>query len=294
VIKIMDTAVKLRWSEPRAPNGILVGYQIHLHDITNNLNDTRKLSDPQSVMEHSIGELTPFTWYRVHIQAYSRKFLGEPSQSVKFRTDVSAPSEPQMINVTCYSQDSILIQWQRPEKFYNQIDYYYVQYKPDSAWQNEETILSAKKDKLLNELLITNLTADLLYELKVLAGTKSLQDPNLVYKSDSAQTLRVVLQANCESKLKQLCLLQMGMFDRELWFSLVWFLANGAPPCGSSRKQWNPMNTWGEKFVSQTRRDRAGSSVLLVVRVSEEDPGNFLSCVVCMNRAIFVFYWKGA
>lgn len=195
--------VKLRWSEPKSPNGILQGYQIVLHDITNNTNDTRKLSDPQSIMEHTIGELSPFTWYKVHIQAFSRKFLGDPSQQVKFRTDVSAPTSPQFVNVTCYSQDSILIQWQRPEKFYNQLDYYYVQYKADSAWQSEETTLSAKKDKLHNELLITNLTADLLYELKVLAGTKSILDPNLVYKSDSSQSLRVVLQANCESKYRK-------------------------------------------------------------------------------------------
>lgn len=200
VIKVFDSMVKLRWLEPRNPNGILQGYQIILHDITNNLNDTRKLSDPQSVMEHTIGELNPFTWYKVHIQAYSRKFLGEPSAQVKFRTDISNPSAPQYVNVTCYSQDSILIQWQRPDKYYNSIDFYYVQYKPDSARDYEETTLQAKKDKLLNELLITNLTADSLYELKVIAGSKSLLDLSLVYKSESSPTLRVVLQANCESK----------------------------------------------------------------------------------------------
>lgn len=200
VIKSLDTTVKLRWSEPKAPNGILQGYQIVLHDIGNNLNDTRKLSDPQSVMEHSIGELTPFTWYRAHIAAYSRKFLGEPSQPVKFRTDVSAPSAPQLVNVTCSSPDAILVQWQRPERFHNQIDFYYVQYKPDSAWQSEETTMAAKKDKLLSQLLITNLTAELLYELKVFAGSKSVLDPNLVYKSESSQPVRVVLQPSCESK----------------------------------------------------------------------------------------------
>ena len=60
--------------------------------------------------------------------------------------------------------------------------------------------MSAKKEKLLNELLITNLTADELYELKVLAGTRSIHDPNHVYRSEASQTFRVVLRANCESK----------------------------------------------------------------------------------------------
>lgn len=203
VIKITDTQAKLRWSEPRSPNGILQGYQIVLHDISNNLNDTRKLSDPQSTMEHTIGDLAPHTWYRVLIQAYSRKFLGEPSQQVKFRTDVSAPSQPQAINVSCLPlADGILIKWLRPEKFYHQIDYYYVEYKSDSSSQTEQTVLTAKKDKLYNELLITNLTAMSMYELRVVAGTKSLSvaDPNLVYKSEPSPTIRVVLQPNCESK----------------------------------------------------------------------------------------------
>lgn len=203
VVKTMDTTVKLRWSEPRALNGILQGYQINLHDIGQNLNDTRKLSDPQSTMEHTIGELTPFTWYKASIQAYTRKFLGEPSQLVKFRTDVSAPSAPLVLNLTCYLQDSVIlqIQWQRPERFYNQIDFYYVEYKAtDLGEQAVELTLVAKKDKLLNEMLINNLTAGLLYELRVFAGTKSILDPSHIYKSDPSQTMRVVLQPNCESK----------------------------------------------------------------------------------------------
>lgn len=206
VIKSTDTSVKLRWTEPQAPNGILQHYQIILYDINANSNDTRTLSDPQSIMEHTVGDLKPFTWYLVHIQATTRKFIGEPSQQVKFRTDVSAPSAPFLNNVTCFSQDAILIQWQRPDNYYNQIDYYYVQYKQESTWTSsadqraEETTLSAKKEKLLNELLITNLTADQMYELRVLAGTRSIHDSSQIYRSEPSQTFRVVLQANCESK----------------------------------------------------------------------------------------------
>lgn len=200
VIKTLDTSVKLRWLEPRAPNGILQGYQVVVQDLSNNLNESRKLTDTQPLVEYTLTELAPFTWFRVYAQAYSRKFLGELSQPVKFRTDVSAPSLPHSVNVSCFSLDSILIQWQRPERFYNQIDFYYVHYKPDFKSSFERTVLATKKEKLLNELLITNLTAGILYELKVLAGTKSILDPTLVYTSDSTPTLRVVLEKNCESK----------------------------------------------------------------------------------------------
>lgn len=200
VIKATDTTVKLRWSEPKAPNGILQGYQINLVDVGTQANDTRKLSDPQSTMEHTIGELTPFTWYKVSIQAYSRKFMGEPSQVVRFRTDVSAPTPPQAVNVTCVGTDSLHIHWLRPERFYNTIDFYYLHYKRDSARQYDEMAFAAQRDKLANELMLTNLTADLLYELKLVAATKSMQDHSLVYRSEPSPTLRVVLNDNCESK----------------------------------------------------------------------------------------------
>lgn len=152
VIRVMDTSVKLRWLEPKYPNGIIQGYQIYLQDLVRNLNDTRRLSDPQSVMEHTIGELRPFSHYKLWIQAYSRKFQGESSAPVKIRTDVQAPSAPVVVNLTCYSSDSIFLQWERPQIFYNQIDYYFVYYKLEGQWNFEEIALSAKKDKVVNEV----------------------------------------------------------------------------------------------------------------------------------------------
>lgn len=151
-------------------------------------------------MEHTLGELNPLTWYTVSIQAFSNKFIGDSSSPLKFRTDLSAPSAPQSVNVTCFTQDTILVQWLRPEKFYEKIDFYYVQYKPDSNSLHEEKKMLAKRDKIHNELFITNLTAGLLYELKVIAGTRSILDQNLVYKSETTPTLRVLLRPNCESK----------------------------------------------------------------------------------------------
>lgn len=200
----MDTGIKLRWSEPRSPNGILQGYQIVIHDVGKDLNETRRLGDLQANMEYTINELTPFTWYTFYVQAFSRKYQGEPSQPIKSRTDVSSPTAPQSVNVTCYAgettTDSILVQWSKPEKFYDKIDYYYVAYKTDSASEYTYSNLTAKRDRSAMELLIADLTPNLLYEFKVIAGTKSHHDPNLVYKSEQSPILRVVLQAHCESK----------------------------------------------------------------------------------------------
>lgn len=201
VVRVHDTSVRLRWIEPRAPNGILQGYTLHVHDIAADINETRRVNDVQRVLDHSLGNLKPFTLYKISVSAFTHKFQGELSNSLKIKTDVSAPSAPLLVNLSCvWPENAIRLQWQRPDKFYSQIDFYYVHYKSDSAWHFDETQLAAKREKLLNELLISNLTADELYELRVLAGTRSLVDSTHVYKSEPSLTTRVVLQPNCEGK----------------------------------------------------------------------------------------------
>lgn len=208
VLKASDTSVKLRWLEPGNPNGILQGYQINLVNVGAQTNDTRRLSDPQSIMEHTIGQLNPFTWYKASVQAYSRRHLGDQSAQVKFRTDVAAPSTPEVLNVTCLGQDSIQVQFQRPDRFYNQIESYHVQYRlaeqPGGWSAANESTLAARNDKLLNQLLITDLIGEQLYELRVLAATRSVLDSNLLYKSEPSATLGVFLRTNCESKYTDL------------------------------------------------------------------------------------------
>lgn len=48
------------------------------------------------------------------------------------RTDIAGPSAPQIINLTCHSQDAIYLQWKRPTTFYNSIDFYVINYKESS------------------------------------------------------------------------------------------------------------------------------------------------------------------
>lgn len=55
------------------------------------------------------------------------------------RTDISGPSAPQIINLTCHSQDAIYLQWKRPTTFYNSIDFYVINYK-ESSYSNFQQI----------------------------------------------------------------------------------------------------------------------------------------------------------
>lgn len=49
-----------------------------------------------------------------------------PSDPVINTTDVTGPSEPRLLNLTCKSEDTIRIEWERPTIFYNTLDFYYI------------------------------------------------------------------------------------------------------------------------------------------------------------------------
>lgn len=81
----------------------------------------------------------PYTEYRIIVIAFTLKYDGEPSDPVIQRTDIAGPSAPQIINLTCHSQDALYLQWRRPTTFYNSIDFYVINYK-ESSYTNYQQI----------------------------------------------------------------------------------------------------------------------------------------------------------
>lgn len=81
----------------------------------------------------------PYTEYRIIVIAFTLKYDGEPSDPVIQRTDIAGPSAPQIINLTCHSQDALYLQWKRPTTFYNSIDFYVINYK-ESSYANYQQI----------------------------------------------------------------------------------------------------------------------------------------------------------
>lgn len=67
----------------------------------------------------------PQTEYKIFVKAYTAKHEGDPSDAIFNRTDISGPSPPIILNLTCQTQDTIFIQWARP-KYFASIEYYYI------------------------------------------------------------------------------------------------------------------------------------------------------------------------
>lgn len=68
----------------------------------------------------------PNAEYKIWAKAFTGKHEGKPSDAVVNKTDIIIPSAPRKLNVTCQSQDTIFIKWERPLTYPDTIDLYYV------------------------------------------------------------------------------------------------------------------------------------------------------------------------
>lgn len=63
------------------------------------------------------------------MKAFTWKNEGEASDAVIQRTDISGPSPPIIVNLTCHNQDALYLRWKRPLEYYNSIDFYIISYR---------------------------------------------------------------------------------------------------------------------------------------------------------------------
>jgi receptor-type tyrosine-protein phosphatase gamma len=70
----------------------------------------------------------PYTEYKIIVTAFTKKHDGEACEVIQ-RTDISGPSAPKILSLTCQSHDSLFFAWKRPETYYNSIDYYIISFR---------------------------------------------------------------------------------------------------------------------------------------------------------------------
>ncbi|GFX11832.1 protein sidekick-1 [Trichonephila clavipes] len=148
--KVGDSSVRLRWQEPEFPNGIILGYRVYFQHTALNITEMRKAYNPQPVMDYVLQNLKPFSHYKVWVNAFTWKHEGETSKILEFHTDVQGPSAPYIVNLTCQSLDSLYVQWERPQVFFNRIDYYFVHYRSENNWDFEEIAMASPHERAID------------------------------------------------------------------------------------------------------------------------------------------------
>lgn len=134
VIDVTSTTIKISWLEPNKTNeGSIHGYRIYSIHNSQTLNHIPLFKPDPDVgigpYYYTLMNLKPFTEYKIYVNAVTKLNDGDPSEMIVQRTDVSGPSPPMILNLTCAGDNSLYLRWRRPETFYNAIDYYIISYR---------------------------------------------------------------------------------------------------------------------------------------------------------------------
>lgn len=82
------------------------------------------------------------------MKAFTWKNEGDASEAVTQKTDISGPSPPIVVNLTCHNQDALYLRWKRPLEYYNSIDFYIISYRIVSQHDFQEIKFNASATHL--------------------------------------------------------------------------------------------------------------------------------------------------
>ena len=204
-IRVGQNDIKLKWHKPEYPNGIIRGYYIYLHDENENRTETRQTIKTSPSIDFEIDNLKSNTPYRVWVKAFNMKHSGNESEMIHIQTDIDAPSQPYIMNLTCNSTD-LIVQWQQPRDNYKRIDLFYIFYKQEEEGEFHQLVLNNNKNysiyiinnNVIHEYCIRNLTKFKLYEVKIRSVAKSIVE-DISYFSSYSESRKVYLHEHCKS-----------------------------------------------------------------------------------------------
>lgn len=168
----------------------------------------------------SFTQLEPYADYKISVKAFTWKNEGEASDAVTQRTDISGPSAPIVVNLTCHNLDALYLRWKRPLEYYNSIDFYIVSFRVleqhefqeikinASASTHLETAVSISNESrysIINaldwlqcgsffirfQMVIPNLTTNYYYEVKVRAASISTINPRQIILGSYSEPKKV-------------------------------------------------------------------------------------------------------
>lgn len=194
---VTDSMMELSWQEPSKPNGKIDGYRIYY--MWRNFTEVETVKQPLEHMKFALsglgkiilngniihlsefeiciniicmyifGNVTEaFMEYKVWVKPFTWKNEGESSDPIVVKTDVRGPSPPRIVNVSCLAEDALFIAWQRPTKFYNTIDFFYLDYRSEEWTDFEEITITANAEA--NEQFVSYSTVIFVFDIVHMAS----------------------------------------------------------------------------------------------------------------------------
>ena len=95
--------------------------------------------------------------YKIWIKAYTVKNEGKSSEPLVVMTDVRAPGQPIVVNLTCQNGNTLFLKWLRPTLYYRTVDVYNVHYRPEENKKWEIQVVETVNNTI-NHMVITKLS----------------------------------------------------------------------------------------------------------------------------------------
>ncbi|XP_075407342.1 phosphatidylinositol phosphatase PTPRQ isoform X1 [Tenrec ecaudatus] len=153
-------AVRLKWSPSPLPGGIVKVYSFKIHENGTDAIFYKNVSGIET--EATLAGLEPVSTYSISMSAFTKVGNGNQfSNIVKFTTQESAPGTVQNVQCTATSWQSVLLQWNPPQKPNGIITHYTL------ALERNSTEVSPQD----RGYAVTNLQANTSYVFKVRAST---------------------------------------------------------------------------------------------------------------------------
>ena len=101
--------------------------------------------------------IEPYAEYKIWIKAYTVKNEGKSSEPLVVMSDVRAPGQPIVVNLTCQNGNTLFLKWLRPTLYYRTVDVYNVHYKPEENKKWEIQVVETVNNTI-NHMVITKLS----------------------------------------------------------------------------------------------------------------------------------------
>ena len=92
--------------------------------------------------------------YKIWIKAYTVKNEGKSSEPLVVMTDVRAPGQPIVVNLTCQNGNTLFLKWLRPTLYYRTVDVYNVHYRPEENKKWEIQVVETVNNTINHMVII--------------------------------------------------------------------------------------------------------------------------------------------
>ncbi len=139
------------------------------------------------------------------MKAFTFKNEGRSSDPIEVLTDVTGPSAPLVRNLSCVNDITLSVEWTMPIKYDRSVDYFILQHRLQPNSRHLEDIVAFTEDTIENndpnkknfEFKISNLTTDVVYDIRIAGITRSIYRKSLLYRGRFSTVRSKLLASDC-------------------------------------------------------------------------------------------------